>query len=187
MFLQGPECFSIPPEAVFLSDCVFMCVCVCTRWRLAAFVYLKHVGAKKKTSYALQMSSCLIIKPALSRSCELYYKRYLHTPSACVDAHIQPLVRAHTPPPGKNPPQLKSGCIKGSCLSSRFISVIFSSLSLSRLCHFTRLLFFPSSAHSLVLLPSLFSPPDLFFTFASLSALPTCRGRCSSKGKSDVF
>lgn len=47
MFLQGPECFSIPPEAVFLSDCVFMCVCVCTRWRLAAFVYLKHVGAKK--------------------------------------------------------------------------------------------------------------------------------------------
>lgn len=79
-------------------------------------------------------------------------------------------------------PQLKSSCIKGSCLLSRFISVIFSSLfsfsPLSLHTFFFRLLI-PLCFFLFVSYPVCFSPLPLF-------ALPTCQGDSPPK-RSDVF
>lgn len=154
-----------------VSVCVSLCLCTWSKW--------------EPTPYALQMSSCLIINPAVHAHVNFIITD-THTHSEgrtrarmCICTHKSTYKR--TCSPYSKLPQLKSSCIKGSCLSSHFISVIFSSLTLSRLCHFTH--FFPRLffAHSLVLLLLCF-PPILFLTFASLCStyLP---GRFSAKEK----
>ncbi len=109
------------------------------------FVRFEHVGTNSLRTTNEQLP---YHQSRLSRSCELYYNRYLHTLRGLhVCVHVRPHVHTRL----SKLPQLKSSCIKSSCLLSHFISVIFSSLSLSHLCHFTHF-FFP-----LLLIPLCFS------------------------------
>lgn len=88
----------------------------------------------------------------------------------CMCTHTHTNTQSHVRTHLAKLPQLKSSCIKGSCLSSRFISVIFSSLSLRRLCHFTHFFFsfgsFPCAS------PSLFPTQSLSHLCLSLLYLP---------------
>lgn len=151
-------------------------------------MYLEHVGTNSLHTTNEQLP---YHQSHLSRLCELYYNRYLHTlrgfthVHACAYAHTHTHIQPHMHPLLPNCHSLKSSCIKGSCLSSHFISVIFSSLTL----------FSPLSLHTffspfLLLIPLCFSLfvsyPVSFSPFASLSALPTCQ-RDSPPKRSDVF
>ena len=135
------------------------------------------------------MSSCLIIKPALSRSCELYYNRYLHTPSACVHAHIQPHVRAHTPPPRRKTRHSWRAAASKAAVSHLALSPSSFPRFLFLASVTSHVLFFPSSAHSLVLPPPppLRFPRPISFSPLPLSLLYLHAREDAPLKKSDVF
>lgn len=134
------------------------------------------------TAYALQMSSCLIINPVFHA-----YVNFIIT-DTCI--HSEGCTRArmclcthtfsHTldSPPSKLP-QVRSSCIKGSCLSCYFISSSFLRFLGSVTSH---IFSFPFASPCS---PSLF-PTQSFFSPLPLSALPTCQGDSLPK-RSDVF
>lgn len=166
-YFVGPECFSIPPEAASLSACVRgMC--------LSVFVYLEHVGTNSLRTTNEQLP---YHQSRLSRLCELYYNRYLHTLrglQACMN------VRMHRHPHMHSFFQTATA---EEQLRQRQLSLI--SLYLRHL--FLAYSFPPLSLHtfSLSLSLSLF-PIQSLSHLLPLSALPTCHRDFTPK-RSDVF
>lgn len=124
---------------------------------------LEHVGTNSLRSTNEQLP---YHQSRLSRLCELYYNRYLHTLRGL---HMCVHVRPHVHTPLSKLPQLKSSCIKGSCLLSHFISIIFFlAFSLSPLSLHTFFFFclFPCA------FSSLFPTQSVSHLYLSLLCLP---------------
>lgn len=173
---EEPWIFCRPPSVPRYLQRQLFCLPVCERLCLSVFVYLKHVGTNclRTTNEQLPYH-----QSRLSRLCELYYNRYLHTlrglhtcTHVLMHTHIQPHVRQPSLQTATGEEQLHQRQLSLMLL----YLIIFSSLSW--LCHFTH--FFIPFCFSLF---SLFvSYPIFFLTFATLCStyLP---GRFSSKEK----
>ena len=159
---------------------VCVCVCVCVWWRLAVFVYLKHVGAKKLLTH-YKWAAALSSNPPFHA-----HVNFIITDTcirrACLCTRTYSSTCTRTPLCPKKPATVEER------LHQRQLSLI--SLYLRHL--FLAFSFSPLSLHTfsfflLLLIPSCFSPlcfPTRSLSHLCLSLCSTCLpGRCSSKEK----